>query len=146
MDGLYGSKLNRQKKRTKRSKSPEKIGFEPKKPYLTATVNTKAQYDACISQGIHEVYFENVIRRNQNQYKEKDGQVLVGGYGGIYHYKNSNPFITDYSLNVVNSKACYELYKLGAKRVTLSYELNKKQIDDLIQAYKKKMTACQPLK
>ncbi len=137
VDGLYGSKLNRQKKRTKRSKSPEKIGFEPKKPYLTATVNTKAQYDACISQGIHEVYFENVIRRNQNQYKEKDGQVLVGGYGGIYHYKNSNPFITDYSLNVVNSKACYELYKLGAKRVTLSYELNKKQIDDLIQAYKK---------
>lgn len=137
VEGLYESKLNRQKKRTKTPQAFDKISFQEKKPYLTATVNTKAQYDACIRQGIHEVYFENVIRRNQNQYKEKEGQVLVGGYGGIYHYKDTNPFMTDYSLNVVNSKACYELYKLGAKRVTLSYELNKKQIDDLIHAYKK---------
>lgn len=137
VEGLYESKLNRQKKRTKTPQAIDKIRFQKKRPYLTATVNTKAQYDACIRQGIHEVYFENVIRRNQNEYKEKEGQVLVGGYGGIYHYKDTNPFITDYSLNVVNSTACYELYKLGARRVTLSYELNKKQIDDLIHAYKK---------
>jgi len=35
----------------------------------------------------------------------------------------------------VNSTSCYELYRLGAKRVTLSYELNKRQIEDLINAY-----------
>ena len=137
VQGLYEAKLNRQKKRTKKTINSEKISFDPKKPYLTATVNSKAQYDACRDYGIDEVYFENVIRRNQNVYKEKEGQVLVGGYGGIQYYKDRNPFVTDYSLNVVNSRSCYELYKLGAKRVTLSYELNKKQIDDLIQAYKK---------
>jgi len=68
---------------------------------------------------------------------EKEGQLLIGGYGGIHHYRKTNSFVTDYSLNVVNATSCYELYKLGAKRVTLSYELNKNQIEDLKSAYYK---------
>lgn len=56
-----------------------------------------------MSCGIKEIYFDNTVRRNQNDYKEKEGQLLIGGYGGIYHYRKTNPFITDYSLNVVNS-------------------------------------------
>ncbi|WP_256718151.1 U32 family peptidase [Paenibacillus borealis] len=116
-------------------KAKEKISFAPVKPYLTASVTTKEQYDACVSCGIKEIYFENVVRRNQNDYKEQEGQLLIGGYGGIYHYRETNPFVTDYSLNVINATSCYELYKLGAKRVTLSYELNKGQIEDLMNAY-----------
>ena len=135
VQGLYDIKLNSQKKRTKALKAKEKISFAPEKPYLTASVTTKEQYDACVSCGIKEIYFENIIRRNQNDYKEKEGQLLIGGYGGIYHYRKTNPFVTDYSLNVVNSASCYELYRLGAARVTLSYELNKRQIEDLINAY-----------
>ncbi|KAA9005893.1 U32 family peptidase [Paenibacillus spiritus] len=133
--GLYDLKLNSQKKRTKTLKPDEQISFAPVKPYLTASVTTKEQYDACVSGGIKEIYFDNVVRRNQNRYKDKVGQLLIGGYGGIYHYKGTNPFVTDYSLNVVNAATCYELYKLGAKRVTLSYELNKSQIEDLMNAY-----------
>lgn len=135
VQGLYDLKLNSQNKRTRALKAKEKISFTPKKPYLTATVTTEEQYDACMSCGIKEIYFENVVRRNQNDYKEKEGQLLIGGYGGIYHYRETNPFVTDYSLNVVNATSCYELYKLGAKRVTLSYELNRRQIEDLINAY-----------
>ncbi|QHI73110.1 U32 family peptidase [Aminipila terrae] len=135
VQGLYDLKLNSQKKRTKALKAKEKISFAPEKPYLTASVTTKEQYDACVNCGIKEIYFENVVRRNQNDYKEKEGQLLIGGYGGIYHYRKTNPFVTDYSLNVVNSTSCYELYRLGAKRVTLSYELNKSQIEELINAY-----------
>jgi len=138
VQGLYDLKLNSQKKRTKTVKAKEKISFAPEKPYLTATVTTKEQYDACVSCGIKEVYFDNVIRRNQNDYKQKEGQLLIGGYGGIYHYRKTNPFVTDYSLNVVNSTSCYELHRLGAKRVTLSYELNKNQIEDLRNAYYRK--------
>lgn len=137
VQGLYNLKINSQKKRSKVLKDKDKISFEPVKPYLTATVTSKEQYDACIACGIDEIYFDNIVRRNQNDYKEKEGQLLIGGYGGIYHYRKTNPFITDYSLNVVNSTSCYELHKLGAKRVTLSYELNKKQISDLINVYYK---------
>lgn len=135
VQGLYDLKLNSKKKRTKALKATEKISFAPNEPYLTASVTTQAQYEACVSRGIKEIYFENVVRRNQNDYKEMDGQLLIGGYGGIYHYRETNPFVADYSLNVVNAASCYELYRLGAKRVTLSYEMNKKQIEDLIHAY-----------
>ena len=135
--GLYDLRINSQKKRKKVLRDKEKISFNPQRPYLTASVTTKEQYDTCIACGINEVYFENIVRRNQNHYEDKEGQLLIGGYGGIYHYKNTNPFVTDYSLNVVNSDTCYELYNLGAKRVTLSYELNKLQIDELIKAYYK---------
>ena len=135
VQGLYDLKLNSQKKRIKAPSSKEKISFASEKPYLTASVTTQEQYDACVNLGIKEIYFENIIRRNQNDYLEKEGQLLIGGYGGIYHYRKTNPFVTDYSLNVVNATSCYELYKLGAKRVTLSYELNKSQLDDLLNAY-----------
>lgn len=132
---LYDLKLDSKKRRTKKTGVKEKIFFIPKKPYITATVTNREQYDVCKDLGIEEVYFDNIIRRNQNVYQEKEGQLLIGGYGGIYRYRTTNPFVTDYSMNVVNSISCYELYRLGAKRVTLSYELNKKQIRELIDAY-----------
>lgn len=135
VQGLYDLKLNSQQKRTKALQTQEKISFPPAQPYLTASVTTKEQYDACVSCGIKEIYYENVVRRNQNHYKPKEGQLLIGGYGGIYHYRETNPFVTDYSLNVVNAASCYALHQLGAKRVTLSHELNKSQIDDLRNAY-----------
>jgi len=135
--GLYDLKLNSKKTRIKEEEPQEKISFVPRKPYITATVATREQYDACVASGIGEVNFDNIIRRNQNSYEDRDGQLLIGGYGGICRYRGTNPFVTDYSLNVVNSESCHELYRLGAKRVTLSYEMNKKQIGELIEAYHK---------
>ena len=137
VQGLYDAKISSKQRRTREPEAKEKISFPPQKPYITASVTTKEQYDACISCGIKEVYFDNIIRRNQISYEEREGELLIGGYGGIYHYRNRNPFITDYSLNVVNAASCRELYRLGAKRVTLSYELNKKQIGELIDSYYK---------
>jgi len=84
-----------------------------------------------------EIYFENIIRRNQIAYEPRKGELLIGGYGGLHYYKDSNPFITDYSFNVVNSVTCRKLHELGARRITLSYELNRRQIADLIAAYRK---------
>ena len=108
-----------------------------RKPYLTASVVSREQYEACRKAGIQEIYFENIVRRNQINFEEKEGELLIGGYGGLYYYQNRNPIVTDYSFNVVNSVTCRKLQELGARRVTLSYELNKKQIGDLICAYEK---------
>lgn len=135
VQGLYDAKIESKARATREPKAKEKIVFEPVESYLTATVNTKEQYDACIKAGIKTVYFNNIVRRNQIEYTEREGELLVGGYGGIYYYRDKNPFVTDYSLNVVNSTSVYELHRQGAKRVTLSYELNKQQIRDLIDAY-----------
>lgn len=135
VQALYSAKLAEKPRGTRKPAQQKKITFPKREPYLTASVTTKEQYDACIKCGIKEVYFDNIIRRNQITYGEKEGKLLIGGYGGIYYYRNRNSFVTDYSLNVVNAAACHALYALGAERVTLSYELNKKQIGALIKAY-----------
>ncbi len=135
VQGLCDAKLASQNRRTREPEAKEQIAFEPKTPYLTAQVQTQEQYDTCVRLGIEEIYFENVIRRNKNNYSDREGELLVGGYGGLYRYGRTNPVVTDYSLNVVNSVSVHKLHSLGAKRVTLSYELNKKQLRDLVDAY-----------
>ena len=132
---LYDLKINSKKKQTKDPRINDMISFEPKEQYLTAFVSNEEQYNACVKCGIDVIYYKNVIRRNHNDYKPMEGELLIGGFGGLYKYRNTNPFVTDYSFNVVNSESVYKLHQLGAKRVTLSYELNSTQIDDLLDAY-----------
>ena len=135
VEKLYQLKIDSKKRTIKEPKINDMISFEPKEPYLTAYVSNKEQYDACVESGITEIYYENVVRRNQNEYKPINGELLIGGFGGLYKYRNTNSFVTDYSFNVVNSESVYKLHQLGAKRVTLSYEINCNQIDDLLDAY-----------
>ena len=144
VDRLYEEKINSKPRRvvTETSESaaqpqPPARAAKAQAPYLTASVTTREQYEACRRAGLTEIYFENIIRRNQIEYAPREGELLIGGYGGLHYYKNSNPFITDYSFNAVNSVTCRKLHELGAKRVTLSYELNRRQIADLIAAYRK---------
>ncbi len=119
--------------------APEQLSGERQagRPMLTASVVTQQQYEACKAAGISTVYYDNIIRRNQIEYTDREGELLIGGYGGLHHYRASNPFVTDYSFNVVNSVSCHRLMELGAERVTLSYEINKKQIADLLAAYRR---------
>ncbi|MDE6660272.1 MAG: U32 family peptidase [Anaeroplasmataceae bacterium] len=116
----------------------QKLSYPYTDSTLAVYVTTEEQYEAAKECGISIIYTkDNTIRRNAATYPKKDGMVLVGGYGGIANYTKTNETISDFSLNVVNSKAVYQLHKLGVKRVTLSYELNKNQIQGLIEGYEK---------
>ena len=57
---------------------------------------------------------------------------MVGEIGAFNKLKNVD---TDFSLNVVNSYTVAFLHSLGARKITLSYELNDKQIRDIIDNY-----------
>ena len=96
VEKLYQLKIDSKKRTIKEPKINDMISFEPKEPYLTAYVSNKEQYDACVESGITEIYYENVVRRNQNEYKPIDGELLIGGFGGLYNYRNTNSFVTDY--------------------------------------------------
>ena len=61
-----------------------------------------------------------------------DNTLLVGELGSVYKYKNAN---TDFSLNVLNSYSVAFLHSLGVNRITLSHELNYRQIKMLIDNY-----------
>lgn len=114
----------------------EKITFNKENPKLAVYCTTQEQFQAANDLGIEIIYNEdNTIRRNETKYPQKDNSLLIGGYGGIYAYKDTNEYVTDYSLNVVNYKSVYELHKLGAKRVTISYEINHDQIKDIVNDY-----------
>lgn len=63
---------------------------------------------------------------------------MVGDIGGL-KYKD---IITDFSFNVVNSYSIAYLHSLGVKRVTLSYELNDKQMSDMIESFKNRYNVC----
>lgn len=105
---------------------------------LSVFCTTKEQYEAAKECGIKTIYFDNYVRRNEAKYDNDSEVLLVGGYGGIAYYKNKDRYlVSDFSLNVVNSRSVYLLHKNKVNRVTLSHEMNKKDISDLINQYQK---------
>lgn len=80
-----------------------------------------------------------LLPRVIDKYKENyNKDVLVGDIG---YFNKHKVCITDTSFNVVNFYTVAFLHSLGAKRVTLSYELTKKQIEILINAYEERYKA-----
>ena len=101
---------------------------------LVCEVETLEQYNACIDAGIKTIYYENKVLRNNTKYIESP-YLLVGGLNSINHYTEKQKLVTDYSLNIVNSSSLALLLSQGVKRVTLSYELSEKNMNDLIDSY-----------
>lgn len=114
------------------------IIVQPSKKGLACFCTTKDQYEACVEGNIPVIYYKNYVRRNEAQYIASEPIMLVGGYNGINYYKNEETYlVSDFSLNVVNSKSVYILHKNNVDRVTLSHELNKHDIHKLVEAYHK---------
>ena len=61
-----------------------------------------------------------------------NNNLLVGELGSIYKYKNVD---TDFSLNILNSYSVAFMHSIGVNKVTLSQELNYKQVKTLIENY-----------
>lgn len=76
-----------------------------------------------------------VLPRITNEYSFIKNTVMIGDFGGLLKYDN---FQTNVSFNVVNSYSVAFLHSLGAKLVTLSYELSLSQIKNMIEIYKKR--------
>ena len=91
------------------------------------------KYDVVYSDNL-----DNTIKklpRVIHEYPSDNKEYLVGEIGACNKLKN---ICTDFSFNVVNSYTVAFLHSLGAKRITLSYELNDNQIKELIDNYHKR--------
>ena len=73
------------------------------------------------------------LDRINEHLKNYNDKLLVSDLGSVYKYKNID---TDFSLNVTNSYSVAFLHSLGVNKITLSYELNYKQIKNLVECYK----------
>ena len=84
------------------------------------------------------IYKENECLKTQRiirEYKTINKDIIVSELGSFLKYDN---IITDSNFNVTNSYTVAFLHSIGAKRVTLSYELNFKQIKNIIDKYKER--------
>ncbi len=114
------------------------ISYAEIKPKLSVYCETIDQYNACIDLEVENIYYKNLVKRNNAKYLDNITDVLVGGYNGINYYKNKNVTITsDFSLNVVNSSTVHTLHEMGVNRITLSHEITKASIDLLLDNYNK---------
>ena len=101
--------------------------------YTNNINNLDKKYDI-----VYSDILDNTIKklpRVMHEYKCDNKEYLVGEIGAFNKLKN---ICTDFSFNVVNSYTVAFLHSLGAKRVTLSYELNDNQIKELIDNYHKR--------
>lgn len=104
-------------------------------PELAAQVTNMEQYEAAVEAGIKHIYFDNFVPRNNANYIKTNKEILVGGLGGINKYKGNSHIVSDYSLNVTNHESVAILSSLGVDRITLSQEISKERIYDLINKY-----------
>lgn len=115
----------------------DKINYEFEENTLTAFCTNVDQYNALKELGIKYIYFNNYISYSNPKYKDIDEDyVLISNYGCINKYKNKE-MISDYSFNVANAKAIYELHKSGIKYITPSVELSYIELKELYESYKK---------
>ena len=102
---------------------------------LVNNINTYNNLDRKYDSIYCEEKIDNTIYklpRVINSYQYTNELVMVGEIGAFNKLGNVD---TDFSLNVVNSYTVAFLHSLGARKVTLSYELNDSQIKDIIDNY-----------
>lgn len=112
---------------------------------LKAKVKTMEQYQACIDNGVDQIYVEDLLLHNKLKDDERvvlaiprvrktklnnTVPLLVGDFGSV-----TKASITDFSLNIVNSYAVAFMHILGARTVTMSYEMDSNNIKTLIKDY-----------
>lgn len=105
-------------------------------PEITVQVYTQEQFEAAKELGIKHIYFKNFVRRNSENYVNEYDEILFGGIGAIEYYKSKNKvLVSDYSLNVTNYETVAILSSKGVNRITLSNEICKDDISNLVRDY-----------
>lgn len=109
--------------------------YQLKKPTITVQVSSLKQYEVVKKLGINHIYFNNIVLRNNPSYVNNQ-EILIGGYGAIEKYHNQNKtLVADYSFNVSNYLDVALLSSFGVDRITLSTEINKEHINNLVNNY-----------
>lgn len=109
--------------------------YQLKKPTITVQVSSLKQYEVVKKLGINHIYFNNIVLRNNPSYVNNQ-EILIGGYGAIEKYHNQNKtLVADYSFNVSNYLDVALLSSFDVDRITLSTEINKEHINNLVNNY-----------
>lgn len=117
-----------------------------RKAKLSILVRTEEQLLVALENNVDYIYVcdENLyqkykdfnvylrLERVTNSFSKRENYRLLIGETGSLCYTANNLVISDYYLNVVNSKMVYLLHDLGVKRITLSPELKTHELELLL--------------
>lgn len=134
---------------------PKPVTYEHEhvEPTLHVFVRNEEQLNAVKDMVIGDIYTSNFtlykknkdlrIRLKTDKLAKKNvaysgERLLVTDHGGMYAYHGDNDIIMDYSLGVLNAESLSVLVEFGAKRITVSPELDNQQLKELIDAYQKR--------
>ena len=118
---------------------------------LNVLVRNEEQLLVCLEENVANIYvaayglykkykhYNNIyyrLDRVMNNYPVfKDERLLVTELGSVYRYNKDNIIVADYYLNVCNHHSINFLRDYGAKRVTLSVELDEYKIKDMCKYF-----------
>ena len=121
---------------------------------IHVSVKNEKQLLTCIKYNIKSIYVTNkeLYKKYKNKYNlyyriprvnieeppYKDENLLVSDLGSTYLYTKNNKVITDYYLNVSNHATINKLLSMNTERVTISLELDKEKIKDIMKKTKEK--------
>ena len=126
-----------------------KIKNNSKQLNISILVRNEEQLNECIKNKINNIYVTNynlykkyknnnvyyrTSRVTKNDIKYENENLLVTELGGAFKYSKDNNVVSDYYLNVVNSRMCKTLEELNVKRITLSPEINLEDIQNIPKA------------
>ena len=138
---LLNEKRSKVNSRTgKKNLKLEEVAINTDEDFLKIKVNNDEQYELAKQYVKDEnIYYrnsENIYtypRISENKLKVKNKMVLLNEL----HDVEDKEMVANYYLNCTNIYTLYALYKIGFKRVTLSEELTKSRIFNMIKNYKK---------
>ncbi len=121
----------------------EKLSVKNKDLKISVLVRNEEQLKVALKNKVDKIFTDsfalyNKYKGNNVYFKTKrvsddkenfnDENLLVTELGAAFKYSKNNNFVSDYFLNVVNSKTVRYLESLNVKDVTLSPEVNKENI------------------
>jgi putative protease len=113
---------------------------------LVARVHTLEQLNVAYKLGLDEIYYEDIIEVNKNDYPntpirpvtkriiedvqgfEITGPTMVSELGGIYQNQKRYPIVTDEFVNITNIYTAALISTMNVKRIALSSELDQDHV------------------
>jgi len=116
---------------------------------LNVLARTEEQLEVCLNKNINNIYltdynlylkykdkYKNIYYRtkrvNNHNLEFNQDNLLITELGGIYKYHKNNNIVSDYYLNIANHNSIEYLDSLNVDRITLSVELNDKEIETIM--------------
>lgn len=152
-------RLNQKRLETKESlivptNLSNKFNYDSKER-LTVRVHTLAQLETAYRLGIEEIYYEDILKVDSSAYPNSKvypvtkrivedvegflitGPTLVSELGGIYQNQNRFEIITDEFINITNVYTAALISNYNVKRISLSSELDSKNVLGFSERYYK---------